>query len=94
MDVMYLVSLLQFVSDKSSKPFSLTVAVVDHRQQLLNGAGEHGLLPLQQGAVVCGAAQFALELTDQSALPLHQLVELLLFALQSLQLPPVASFQR
>lgn len=86
--------MLQFVYDKSSKPLSLTVAVVDHRQQLLNGAGEHGLLPLQQGAVVCGAAQFALELTDQSALPLHQLVELLLFALQSLQLPPVASLQR
>lgn len=71
----------------------LTVAVANHGQQLLNGVAEHGLLPLQDAAVVRGAAQLALEPADQPALPLHQLVELPLLALQALQLPAVASLQ-
>lgn len=72
----------------------LTIAVANHGQQLLNGVAEHGLLPLQEAAVVRGAAQLALEPDDQLTLPLHQLVELTLLALQALELPTVASLQR
>lgn len=72
----------------------LTIAVANHGQQLLNGVAEHGLLPMQDTAVVRGAAQLALEPDDQLTLPLHQLVELTLLTLQALQLPAVASLQR
>lgn len=71
----------------------LTFAVVHHGEQLLDGIHEHRLLPLHDGAVVHGAAHFSLELTDRPALPLHELLELLFFALQSLQLLPIPSLQ-
>ncbi|TNN88043.1 hypothetical protein EYF80_001624 [Liparis tanakae] len=76
------------------KRLSLTVAAVGHRQQLLNRVCERGLLPLQRGAVERGADQLTLQPTDQSTLPLHQLLELLLLALQAVQLLPIPSLQR
>lgn len=78
----------------SERNTCLTVAVTDHGQQLLNGAAEHGLLPLQDTTVVRGAAQLALESDNQPTLSLHQLVELPLLALQAPQLSAVASLQR
>lgn len=59
----------------------LTIAVVDHSQQLLNGVCECSLLSLQQGAVERRAAQVTLQLTDQSTLSVQKLLKLLLFAL-------------